>query len=140
MPLQVIKLQLHMILRGVASCHLAKVAHCDIKPDNVLLGYDLVPRRCDFGFAHIGDAMSSGPNGGTTSYMSPERLVPRHPSAKINMHQADSWSLGVLLYQVIYKRLPFDRSITWTEVKSLPEIDFGLPACYRLSPEGREGH
>ena len=50
-PISVLKLQLHMLVRGVAYCHAKGIAHRDIKTDNVLIGNDLVPKLIDFGMS-----------------------------------------------------------------------------------------
>ena len=52
-PLDVIKLQLHMLVRAVDYCHKANIVHRDIKPDNVLIGSDLVPQLIDFGMVRL---------------------------------------------------------------------------------------
>lgn len=82
----------------------------DIKCENLLMDSSYNIKVSDFGFArgHI-----RGPNGqlvlsetfcGSYAYASPEILkgVPYHPQ------QSDIWSMGVVLYAMVFGRLPFD--------------------------------
>ena len=48
-----IRLQLHMILRAVASCHFKNIVHRDIKLGNILVGKDYIPKLIDFGMSWI---------------------------------------------------------------------------------------
>ena len=71
-PLGVLKLQLHMLVRGVAYCHAKGIAHRDIKTDNVLIGNDLVPKLIDFGMSSIQGEAWEYHSGGTSSFKAPE--------------------------------------------------------------------
>lgn len=52
-PISVLKLQLHMLVRGVASCHIKGIAHRDLNTDNVALDNDLVPKIINLGMSYV---------------------------------------------------------------------------------------
>ncbi len=91
---------------GLHEIHQCGFAHRDIKPDNIIIGLDGAPRILDYGLALHEDLQKdkSGERAGTTAFMSPEQV--RGHSDKLD-GRTDIWSLGVILYLVIAKRLPF---------------------------------
>jgi serine/threonine protein kinase len=109
------------IVRAVASAHERGIVHRDLKPGNVLLehseheaGDTLRPVLIDFGLARALDSEISMPRGhtitgdrlGTPAYMSPERLN----GTGHDDPRADVWALGVLLYELVTLRSPFEGS------------------------------
>ncbi len=98
------------VASALASAHAAGVAHRDIKPENVLLvsGAAMV---MDFGIARalseaLGGALTStGLAIGTPAYMSPEQAG----SEDTLDHRTDIYSLGLLAYEMLTGRNPFDR-------------------------------
>jgi serine/threonine-protein kinase len=105
--------------QGVSRAHTAGVIHRDIKPANIFLarGDDgvLTVKVLDFGVAKFkgdNDVGASSAGGltrtgsmlGSPLYMSPEQAR----SGKNVDHRSDVWSLGVVLYQAVSGRTPFD--------------------------------
>jgi serine/threonine protein kinase len=85
------------------------ILHRDLKPGNVLFQKD-VPKVADFGLAKVlGDASSglTSTRGmmGTVAYTSPEQLK----DASAVDHRTDIWSLGVMLYELLTFRGPFEK-------------------------------
>jgi len=102
----------HRIAEAVGHAHDRGVLHRDLKPTNVLVREDGTPVVVDFGLARIDDeeltraslATRSGSLMGTLIYMSPEQVggsVELEPTS-------DVYGLGVLLYQLLVGRLPYD--------------------------------
>ncbi|APR75628.1 serine/threonine protein kinase [Minicystis rosea] len=103
---------------GLQKAHEAHVVHRDIKPANLFLAQrdagELRIKLLDFGIAkvkmdHANDAESAaltktGSMLGSPLYMSPEQAK----GLKSIDHRADLWSLGVVLYQALTGRTPYD--------------------------------
>ncbi len=92
--------------------HKGGVVHRDIKPANILLDEEGRTHIADFGLAKIDDQFFKNDSGkvlGTIAYMSPEQAAGQSHWAT---PQTDIYSLGVMFYQMLCKRLPFNaRSI-----------------------------
>jgi tRNA A-37 threonylcarbamoyl transferase component Bud32 len=105
------------LLRGLRHAHDNGVVHRDLKPDNVVVATrdgEELPKILDFGIAKIinqpteGRAITQvGSVFGTPRYMSPEQAAGEPVD-----HRADIYALGVILYQLLSGRLPFDGSST----------------------------
>ena len=93
------------LLRALQAAHTAGVVHRDVKPDNVLIGIDGIPKLSDFGVAKVmaeNRMTITGHLVGSPSYMSPEQADGRPCDPR-----ADLFSVGVVLYQLITGVLPF---------------------------------
>jgi len=87
--------------------HDLDIVHRDLKPANILIDEDGRPQLTDFGLAkHLeGQSLTqSGIDIGTPHYMSPEQVLGQ--VERIDK-RSDVYSLGVMLYQVMTRRLPF---------------------------------
>lgn len=96
------------IADALHAAHVKGVIHRDLKPENVLLDTDGRPRVTDFGLAKVQDGLDlsqSGVGAGTAPYMSPEQIDSRH--GKIGPW-SDVFGLGVILYELLAHRRPFD--------------------------------
>ncbi len=93
---------------ALAVAHQAKVVHRDLKPRNLMLDDRRQVRLLDFGLAKSlgeGSISMSGEITGTAHYMSPEQTLAKRVEVD---HRADIWALGVILYEVLTLRRPFD--------------------------------
>ncbi|CAD5124624.1 DgyrCDS12893 [Dimorphilus gyrociliatus] len=112
------------LLDGMDYCHSRKVAHRDIKCENLLLDDKRNIKITDFGFARAEvdkKTTLSETYCGSYAYAPPEILIgqPYKPLT------ADVWSMGVVLYIMVIGRLPFDDTCHQTllrEVKRGPRF------------------
>ena len=96
------------VARAIDAAHRAGVVHRDLKPGNVLLTAEGVPKVGDFGLAKLLDSDSaltgSGQVMGTPSYMAPEQAEGH--SSRVGP-AADVYAMGTILYQALTGRPPF---------------------------------
>src|SRR5215208_217925 len=93
------------ILKAARFAHRRGVVHRDIKPHNVIVDDDGRAKVTDFGIARAGasDMTETGSIMGTAQYLSPEQAQGRPVDAR-----ADLYSIGVVLYELLTGRVPFD--------------------------------
>ena len=99
------------VARALAYAHGEGFVHRDVKPENILFGQDGVPQLTDFGIAR---AMSSGTRMTATgmSIGSPHYMSPEQARGQAVDGRSDLYSLGVVLYEMLTGRVPFDAADT----------------------------
>ena len=100
------------VARALAHAHGEGFVHRDVKPENILFGQDGVPQLTDFGIAR---AMSSGTRMTATgmSIGSPHYMSPEQARGQPVDGRSDLYSLGVVLYEMLTGKVPFDAADTF---------------------------
>ncbi|MGL4420333.1 MAG: serine/threonine protein kinase, partial [Gemmataceae bacterium] len=143
------------VARAVHAMHDQRVIHRDLKPGNILLTPQLVPKIADFGLARSLDS-SRGLTLthdflGTPAYMAPEQASGTNAAAI--GPAADQYALGIILYQMITGQVPFtaeklpDLFRQITDQEPLPprllrpecpkDLDTIIRKCLRKNPTDR---
>jgi eukaryotic-like serine/threonine-protein kinase len=93
------------ILKAARFAHRRGIVHRDIKPHNVIVDDEGRAKVTDFGIARAGasDMTETGSIMGTAQYLSPEQAQGHPVDAR-----ADLYSIGVVLYELLTGRVPFD--------------------------------
>lgn len=117
--------------RGLDYAHRNGVVHRDVKPGNLLVSEADVVKLADFGIARATDQSSITQVGsvlGTAAYLSPEQARGEEAGP-----QADLYSLGVVTYQLLSGRLPYEAS-SLSEL-ALKQQREAPPPLDQLNPE-----
>jgi len=143
---------------ALAAAHERGIVHRDLKPENLMITDDGYVKVLDFGLAKLAKPLSPndttlphttpGAVFGTVGYMSPEQA-----SGKLTDYRSDQFSFGVILYEMIAGRRPFERNTapeTLTAIiredhPRLHEVDATVPAelgrivdrCLQKAPSDR---
>jgi hypothetical protein len=123
------------LAEAVQHAHDRGIVHRDIKPQNILLDREGRMNLADFGLAkseRLGAISRTAEVQGTPHYMSPEQVRALRGGVD---HRTDVYSLGVVLYEVLVRRRPFQadtpvlvmHAITSQEPRRPTKIDPALP-------------
>ncbi|MGM9517105.1 MAG: Stk1 family PASTA domain-containing Ser/Thr kinase [Acidaminococcus sp.] len=120
---------------GIASAlkqaHDHSIVHCDVKSQNILIDTKGVPKITDFGIARAFGQPSNGPDKnviGSVYYLSPEQAAGQPVTP-----QSDLYSLGVVLFEMLTGKLPYDGD-TPLEVARM-HLESSTPSARRYDPD-----
>jgi serine/threonine protein kinase len=141
MPLDRVGQIMKQILHGLEEAHALGIIHADLKSDNILVEQrasgDLV-KVVDFGIARLLDPFlprhggldaKAGTISGTPEYMAPEVIRGHKPTPT-----ADLYAAGVVLYQLLTGRLPFENPSFMKVLRS--HLEDPVPALAVARPDG----
>jgi serine/threonine protein kinase len=117
---------------ALSYAHRQGILHRDIKPSNIILDKDNHIYLADFGLARIASTGSSTLTGdmivGTPQYISPEQAM-----GKSDLDEGtDIYSFGVMLYEMVVGRVPFDADTPFSVIKD--HIFSPLPLPRTVNP------
>jgi len=110
------------VVEAIAYLHDNGIVHRDIKSNNIKLTSKGEVKLLDFGIAKAGHSPQLTALGdviGTFEYLSPEQLAGNQADAR-----SDIWALGVLLYEMVSGRVPFDATTIGRLVEQISKGDY----------------
>uniref|UniRef100_H3CN08 Protein kinase D4 n=1 Tax=Tetraodon nigroviridis TaxID=99883 RepID=H3CN08_TETNG len=135
LPERITRFLVTQILEALRYLHLKHIAHCDLKPENVLLASaDPFPqvKLCDFGFARIiGEKSFRRSVVGTPAYLAPEVIN----SSGYN-RSLDMWSVGVIIYVSLSGTFPFNEEEDIQQQITNASFMYPQPTWASISLEG----
>jgi aurora kinase B len=119
---------IYQVADALNYCHLNKVIHRDIKPENLLLTSTGNIVLADFGWSVHAPSSRRKTMCGTVDYLPPEMIA-----GKTYNEYVDHWCVGVLCYEFLVGRPPFESTDTNETYTRIQNVDFCFPECV---PEG----
>jgi TolB-like protein len=128
------------VVSALTAAHEVNIIHRDIKPENIMLRRDGYVKILDFGLAKLTEQRATDAEGstlvktaagvvlGTINYMSPEQARGLEVDAR-----SDIWSLGVVLYEMVTGRMPFEGATMSDVIAAV--LDHEPAPLARYSPE-----
>ena len=135
MPVDLVLKIFFQVLDGVGAAHGEGVIHRDLKPANILIRQrDAVAKVTDFGIAKAEEDAQAGRGQtkgiiGSLLYMAPEQIKGRRDLDK----RVDIYGLGILLYELLVGRVPFDAPSEF-EIMKL-HLEGQIPMISRMRPD-----
>ena len=128
---------LREILKQICSVlyylHQSKYIYYDLKPENILTSFDGDKpqiKLIDLGLAEYSPSTTNYEVKGTAYYIAPELLRKENHN-----HSVDLYSLGIILYQIIYNCFPFDAQNELDIYKAAVDSEFKFPHATNYSPK-----
>jgi eukaryotic-like serine/threonine-protein kinase len=121
-----VKRILRDVLSGLKEAHAAGIVHRDLKPANLMVMPSQRVVIMDFGIARVKNQQRATREGmmvGTLEYASPEQIRGEDVDAR-----SDLYSLGIIAYEVLLGRLPFDAKTDyeWVKAQTTQDPDFSV--------------
>lgn len=133
------------VASALEEAHSAGIVHRDIKPDNIMVRRNGYVKVLDFGLAKLTETIDRSPSDGeastrvlvhtdagvvmgTSHYMSPEQARGKPVDAR-----SDIWSLGVVIYEMIAGRTPFEGETSTDVIVAITQKE--PPPLARFAPD-----
>lgn len=125
------------ILEGVHYCHSRNIIHRDLKLGNLFLSSDMQIKLGDFGLATRVDHKDQRRQTmcGTPNYIAPE-ILKNHGAG--HSFEVDIWSIGVILYTMLFGRPPYEASDVKTTYQLIKENKYGFPEHVEISNHAKD--
>nr|CAD7199826.1 unnamed protein product [Timema douglasi] len=114
----------YQVANALYYCHLNKVMHRDIKPENLLLDVFGNIKLADFGWSVHTPSDKRKTMCGTLDYLPPEMIEGRQYN-----NYVDIWCLGVLCYEFLVGKPPFESPDTNTTYNRIKTVNVHYPSC-----------
>ena len=136
-----VKIMLTQLNKVFTLMNKANIIHRDLKLKNILIKYNestpligFIAKLSDFGFSKVMDEDITNTKLGTPATMAPEIL-----QCKPYNKKADLWSIGIIAYQLVFKRMPFQASserellkvILASKEINMKHNEYELSECFR---------
>jgi serine/threonine protein kinase len=116
---------IRQIAEGMGKAHENGIVHRDLKPANIIITLEGTVKIVDFGLAvsaGVTRLTKTGNSVGTLAYMSPEQVGGQEIT-----HSTDIWALGVIIYEMMEGRTPFQADYEAGIVYGIAHKDPGPP-------------
>lgn len=118
---------------GLDYCHQRGVYNRDIKPENLLLGFEGELKISDFGWSVHAPSNRRKTLCGTLDYLPPEMVEGKEHSTAV-----DNWSLGVLTYEFLFGGPPFEAPGHQDTYRRIVRVDLKFPAQPAVSEAAKD--
>eukprot|EP01127_Copromyxa_protea_P018181 TRINITY_DN5655_c0_g1_i1.p1 TRINITY_DN5655_c0_g1~~TRINITY_DN5655_c0_g1_i1.p1 ORF type:complete len:336 (-),score=61.28 TRINITY_DN5655_c0_g1_i1:97-1104(-) len=125
------------VTHALIYLHKKNVIHRDIKPENLLLSLNGQVKIADFGWSvHVSSTKNRRQTlCGTLDYLPPEMVG---SSVKPYDFSVDIWSLGVLMYEFLIGKPPFEAETKEETYLKIRDVDLSFPSSIPLSREAKD--
>jgi len=114
---------IRQLTEALIYCHSKNVIHRDIKPENLLLDLQGDLKIADFGWSVHAPSSRRGTMCGTLDYLPPEMI-----HGEFHDKNVDLWSLGILCYEFLVGKPPFESPDQNTTYKRIVKADYQFPS------------
>ena len=127
------------ILRALQHAHDKGIVHRDIKPQNIMLLSDGTIKVTDFGIARLTRSEMRSVSSGDKAIGSVHYISPEQARAEITDEKADLYSVGIMMYEMLTGRLPFEADNAVSVAIMQMQSDATIPHLINADiPEGLE--
>uniref|UniRef100_A0A915EF58 Aurora kinase n=1 Tax=Ditylenchus dipsaci TaxID=166011 RepID=A0A915EF58_9BILA len=116
---------IYQLADALTYCHQKNVIHRDIKPENLLLSAKGDIKIADFGWSVHAPTSKRLTMCGTLDYLPPEMLIDR-----AHDHNVDNWSVGVLLYEFLVGKPPFEHDNSAYTMECIKHVRYSFPPLF----------